>query len=464
MNTLRGSKINLTQVMVLCATTQLLVILDSSILSVATPHIGQELGFTPVSLQLISNAYTAALASSILLMGRCADNFGRRRVLFAGIALFGLASLICGFAPNQALFIGGRILQGMASAAIVGSNLALIIECFEDQGQRLKAIGLWGAAGGMGGALGAFIGGVLVEYTDWRVAMLINVPVVIYLLAYPMRRVGKDGITKSGKIDLQGGVFLTATLTFLLLGIMAFTDGKTATAGLWILGFALAAYGFVLTERRAVQPLLSLSLLRSRGVLGSSLVMFFGGGAMASAFYFLTLQLQLVEGYTPLRTGIAFLPLSIAIFIGGMTGSKIQQIIGPRLTLTLGSFLAAVGLASTAAFLADSHIGIAVFVATVFGFGVALILTSAAASATGSVAQANAGFAAGMISTSQHYGAVIVMASLILFSEQLPIFDLSAGRFNVGILGASVVCLIACATAFIALPRNPLRTPSLSEH
>lgn len=183
---------------------------------------------------IVINAYTVALAGSILLMGRIADTFGRRRVLAAGIASLGIASVICGIAPTSELFVAGRGLQDVASAALLGSNLALIIECFHDRRRRLQAIGLWGAAGGSGGVFGALFGGVVVEYSHWRLALLINAPIAAYLLLIPMRGVGQDQPAKRGATDLAGGLLLAATMVALLVAVMAFTEDRPAPAGWWV--------------------------------------------------------------------------------------------------------------------------------------------------------------------------------------------------------------------------------------
>lgn len=448
-----GRQISLTQVLVVSAVTQLLVILDSSVLSVAMPSIGDELGFTPVSLQLITNAYTVALAGAILLMGRVADTFGRRRVLNAGIALLGIASVICGIAPTQELFVAGRALQGIASAALVGSNLALIIECFHEQRPRLRAIGLWGAAGGAGGALGALIGGIIVEYSDWRLALLINVPITSYLLLVPMRRVGKDQPPLKATADLPGGLLLAATMVTLLLAIMATTDNRPVQAGWWCAAAVIAGFGFGIREKSARAPLLPLSLLLVRGVLTPAFVMLLAGGAMASAFYFITLQLQLAENYTPLQTGIAFLPLSLAIFAGGALGPKLLHRAGARTTLIIGTLTAGVGLTFTAVLFAQGSPFLAIAATPVFGLGVALILTSAASAATSAVAQADAGFASGMISTSQHFGAVIILAALILTSERGTTVVGAPSTFVLGLAGAALACTAACIIA-LTVPRS----------
>lgn len=445
--------ISLNQVIVVSAVTQLLVIMDSSVLSVAIPSIGEELDFTPVSLQLIVNAYTVALAGAILLMGRIADTFGRRRVLTAGIILFGVASVICGLAPVQEVFVAGRVLQGLASAALVGSNLALIIECFTQHRPRLTAIGLWGAAGGAGGALGTFIGGLIVEYSDWRLALLINVPITVYLLFVPMRRIGKDRPPLQTQTDFIGGLLLAGTMVALLLAIMTATAGELIQAASWAAASVITGVGFGVREKNARAPLLSLNLLRVRGVLAPTFVMLLAGGSMASAFYLITLQLQLVETYTPLYTGIAFLPLSFAIFAGGILGPKILHYAGARATLVIGTLATGSGLVCTAVLFGQGHPLLGVGATPVFGVGVAFILTSAASAATSTVSEADAGYASGMISTIQHFGAVIILATLVLTSGKLATLCDSASTFVFGLAGAALACVAACFIA-LAVPRE----------
>ncbi|QIM16310.1 MFS transporter [Leucobacter insecticola] len=383
------------RVLIVCAVSQLLVILDTSVLSVATPQIGSELGFSPVSLQLIANSYTAALAATILLMGRIADRFGRRRILVGGLVLFGFASLVGGLAPTQAVFLIARIFQGFASAGIVASNLALLVECFPEKPARLRAIGIWGAAGGSGGAIGALLGGIAVEHASWRVALLVNVPVVLTLLLGPMRRTGRDHIT--------GG-------------------GATGSAG-----------GFLIPTR----------LFKKRGVLTAAAIMFVGGGAIASAFYFITLHLQLSEGFGPLQTGLMFLPLSLAVLATGGQSTRIQLRLGARRALQLATLLMFFGLGITAALFAASLPLAGAFSSAIFGVGVSLVLSGTASVATGHVDPADAGSVSGMIATSQHFGAVLILAALVWLSTKLSLPLATQGEYLLPLLCAAAVCLIA---------------------
>ncbi|GAA1615929.1 MFS transporter [Leucobacter chromiireducens] len=217
-------------VLAVCAVSQVLIILDTTVLSVATPHIGTELGMTELSLPYISHSYTTALAAALLLSGRLADSLGRRRILAWGLAALGLASLIGALAPTALVLLGARFLQGLAAAAVLGANLALLVECFPEQSHRLRALGIWGAAGGSGGALGALLGGIMVEAASWRLALLINVPVVILLLLWPMRRSGTDRHGGAGAVDVAGGCLLAITLVLAVQGTVALTAGAPLPA------------------------------------------------------------------------------------------------------------------------------------------------------------------------------------------------------------------------------------------
>jgi EmrB/QacA subfamily drug resistance transporter len=414
-DTTRNSHENV--LLALVCTAQLMVVLDVSIVNVALPDIGRSLDYSPTGLQWVVNAYVLTFAGFLLLGGRAADLFGRRRVFLVALGLFSLASLLGGFAQNSAELTAARAAQGFGCAILSPATLTIIMTTFTEGHKRHRALGAWSAVAGAGGALGVILGGVLTSYLSWRWVLFVNVPIGIVAALAARRFLTESRRSDASRdLDVVGALLATSGLAVLVYGIVG-TDvhpwGSGRTIGLLAIGVALLAV-FVLTQARmASEPLMPLSLFRSRFVSGANAVMLLVGVFFFSMWYFLSLFLQNVDGYGPLKTGLLFLPMSAGIIAGAQTSSRIIGRFGPRALLLAGTLLAAVGfgwlgqLSST-----DSYAGGMLVPTLLITFAIGLSFTPLATAATTGVHWTQAGLASGVLNTSRQVGGSIGLAVL----------------------------------------------------
>ncbi|HEX8870488.1 MAG TPA: DHA2 family efflux MFS transporter permease subunit, partial [Lentzea sp.] len=405
-------------VLLACCVGQLLVVLDGTIMNVALPSIESALKFDANSLQWVINAYLIPTAGLLLLAGRMADLFSRRGFFLAGIALFTVASLAGGFAQNATQLIIARAFQGVGVALMSPATLTVLGTTFTEPAQRAKAFGLWGAAGGSGGAIGVLAGGVVTDWLSWRWVLLINVPVGIALFI-----VAAISITPSAKhsgprkLDVLGAISVTIGIAALVFGI---AQGEREGWGspVSLISFAVAVVGiavFLFDQAKvASEPLVPLGVFRNRAIVAANISMFCVGAAMASTFYFLTLLMQFVLGYSPLTTGLSYLPLSVAIFLGaGMVAPQTSKL-GGRFTLISGLVVGVVGLAwlsfvdNKATFVADL-----LGPSLLFGVGVGMVLGTVANLATAALPSSQQGLASGLLTTGQALGGAAGLAVLV---------------------------------------------------
>lgn len=404
-------------VLALVCLAQFMVVLDVSIVNVALPSIRADLHFSATGLQWVVNAYTLSFAGFLLLGGRAADLFGRRRVFLIGLGMFTGASLIGGLAPNANVLLVARILQGLGGAVLSPATLTILTTTFRDGPGRARAMGAWSAVAGAGGAAGALLGGVLTDLLSWRWILFVNVPIGVFALlaARTILSESRDE-TAGGALDAVGALLVTGGLMALVYGIVNTSDhawGSPST--LLTLGLAVVLLGAFLWHegRRATAPLMPLRLFRSRSVSGANLVMFCVAAAIFATWYFQSLYLQQVLGYSPLLTGLAFLPQTLAIIVGAQVSSRLVMRFGPRPLLLVGTLLSAAGLAwlgqltTTSAYLTD------ILVPSVFvTLGVGLAFTPIAFTATAGVARQEAGLASGLVNTTRQVGGSIGLAVL----------------------------------------------------
>ena len=403
-------------VLVAASVVQFLVSLDLSVVNVALPQIDTALGFSTVGLTWVIHAYALTFGGLLLLGGKAADRFGRRQVLVAGLVLFGVASLAGGFAQEPAHLVVARAAQGVGAAALAPAALAVLTETFPSGPERVRAFGVWGAMNAAGGAIGVLMGGVLTEYADWRWVMFINVPMAALALALVARGVmAAPPPAPDGRPDVAGGILVTAGTGLLVFGIVRsdHLGWSAAQTRLTILAALVLLAAFVRVEgRTATQPLLRLGLLRSRAVLGSNLFNLVVGAAMASAFYFMSLHLQVVLGHGAARTGVEFLPFALGVVLGSVLAVKLSRL-GARRLLVFGALLAAVGFAwfgrvdAHSTYLADV---LPPSVLASVGFGISL--ATVVRTATAGVAPAEAGVASGLLNSSRQIGAALGLAAL----------------------------------------------------
>ena len=332
----------------LACVAQFMVLLDVSIVNVALPSIKHSLGFSQVELQWVLNAYTLTFAGFLLLGGRTADLFGRRRVFLLGLTVFTLASLLGGLAQDQAMLISARAVQGVGGAILSPATLTILTTTFREPRARARAMGMWSAVAGAGGATGALLGGILTEELSWRWILFINIPIGI--VTFIVGRAFLQESRAEGErqtLDVLGAVLVTAGLTALVFGVVRTTSvgwGSWQTIVAFGAATALIAWFLVHEGSVAKFPLMRLTLFARRSIWTANLVMFLLSGALFAMWFFVSLYLQEVHGYSPLRTGFAFVPQTVAIMIGAQVSSRVVLRTGPRPLLVLGGLLSAVGL------------------------------------------------------------------------------------------------------------------------
>lgn len=394
---------------------QLMIVLDGTIVNIALPHIQTDLGFTEANLSWVVNAYALALGSLLLLGGRLGDLLGRRKMFVSGVLLFAVASLVGGFAANEAMLIVSRVAQGMGAALASPAALALITTTFPAGKERNRAMGVYAAMSGVGAAVGLILGGALTEH-DWRWTFFINVPIGI-LVAILAPRVLVESEKTEGSFDFIGAITGTAGLVGIVYGLTHAADPKAGWSDPVTLGFlaggVLLLVVFVLYERRNPHALLPIRILadRTRGV--SMFVMLLTGAGMFAMFYFLGLYIQQVLGYGPMKAGLAFLPFSGAMVIGAGLASTMASKVDPRWIAGPGALVAAGGMwgltnldidSSYAGHLLPWIIVLAIGMGTTF---VPLTLTAVAG-----VDDADSGAGSAALNTAQQVGGAIGLAAL----------------------------------------------------
>ena len=402
--------------LVLLCATQFLVVLDVAIVNVALPSIQTSLDFSQADLQWVVSAYTLTFGGLLLLGGRAADLLGRRRVFMAGLALFSLASLACGFAESDSLLIAARAVQGVGAAIISPAALSILVTTFEEGAERNKALGIWGAIAGIGGAAGVLAGGVLTDWLGWEWIFFVNVPVGLLVLALVPRFIDEsraEGATRN--FDVAGAVTVTAGLSLLVYALVN-TDsagwGSGETIGLLGASGALIA-AFVAIEMRAAAPLMPLGIFRLRSLTGANVVGLLLGAAIFSMFFFLSLYMQQVLGYSALRSGFAYLLVAIVIVLAAGASQALVTRLGVRTVLATGMVLLTLGLLwftqidVSGSYAVDLVPG---FLLTGVGLGFSFVPVSIAA--LQGVQAHEAGVASGLINTSQQIGGALGIAVL----------------------------------------------------
>lgn len=396
------------------ATGQLTVVLDVSIVNVALPSMKDSLGFSWANLEWVVNAYTLAFGGLLLLGGRACDLFGQRRVFLWGVSLLSVASLLGGFATTQAWLITARAVQGVCGAMIAPAALALIATMFAEGKERNRAMGVYAAMSGAGGAIGNLLGGVFTDALSWRWVLFVNVPIAV-ALAVLAPRVLDESRTHKAPLDLPGALSATAGATLLVYGLVHATShdwGDTLTVGPIVVGLALLAV-FVVIEARSAHALMPLRIFDNRNRSGSYTIMFAIGAVLFAMFYFLTLFMQQVAGYSPLRTGLAFLPFAVVVMVlAGVAGQLVGRI-GPKPLLMAGTLLAAGALFWFSRLDADgSYAGQLLGPLLLIGAGVAICFVPLTLAAINGVHDHEAGISSAVLNTGQQIGGSLGLAVL----------------------------------------------------
>lgn len=412
----KGKQTNHWLILVLVALAQFMVVLDVSIVNVALPSIQHAFHMTATSLQWIVTAYTLFFGGFLLLGGRAADLYGRRKVFLSGLVLFTLASLACGVSQSGGMIIFFRALQGLAGAFMSPAALSIVLVTYKEGHERNVALSVWGAVAAGGAAFGVLLGGILTQYADWRWNFFVNVPVGIIVLTTALKLLPKhESEAEHNNLDLPGAILATGGLMTLVYALVkAPTLGWTDTTTLVYFAIAIAAIvGFIFNESKTKYPLMPLHLFKIRNLVGADTLMLFMTAGMFSVFFFTTLYLQEVLGFTPIKTGVSFLIMPIVIAITATNVPKVVQKIGYRPILIVAPLVVAAGLFWLSFIPVDGTFWRNVAPGLVLmALGMGATFVSVTIAATSGVRPDESGVASGLLNTSQQVGGAIGLAVL----------------------------------------------------
>ncbi len=402
--------------LVLLCFAQFIVVLDASIVNVALPTIGEGLHFSQQNLPWVVNAYVLTFGGFLLLGGRMADLLGRRRVFIAGLILVAVASLAAGFSSTEGQLIAARAAQGLGAAIISPAALSIVTTIFREGSERNKALGVWGAVAGSGGAAGVLLGGILTDGLGWEWVLWVNVPVaIIAALLSPRLLPESRSESATRHFDAAGAVTVTAGLSLLVYALVDAVDagwGSTQTIGLLALAAVLIGV-FVLIELRSEAPLIPFRIFQNRTLTGANVVGILIGASLFSAFFFISLYMQQVLGYSAIHAGLSYLPLAVSIMVSAAIGSQLVTRFGFKPVLAAGMVFISAGLlwfsqvSVGGGFLTDI-LGPSLLMAIGLGLG---FVTSTIAAVSG-VREQESGLASGLINTSQQIGGALGLAVL----------------------------------------------------
>lgn len=456
-------------ILALLALAQFMVVLDVAIVNVALPSINRDLQFAAGSLQWVVTAYTLTFGGFLLLGGRASDLYGRRRLFIWSVTAFGLASLACGLAQSDTMLIVTRAIQGLAGAIMSPAALSIVISEFDEGRERNIAFGVWAAVAAGGAAAGVLLGGILTQYLDWRWNFFVNVPVGLIVVLAAMKllphHIGEE--KKKSELDLPGAVSATAGLVSVVYGLSKAPNDGWASWGVWgfiIAGIALLIY-FVWNESRAKHPLMPLDIFRIRNLAGANFAFLIIACTMFSMFFFLTLYVQNVLHYSPIKTGVSFLPVTFIVAIMSGIISNLVGKIGYKPPMNLGPVFIATGL------LVMEHLmkvggnywhnvfpGLAIF-----AMGMGFTFVSGTLAATSGVPKHYSGLASGILNTSQQVGGAIGLAILSAVAFSTSRAEITAGGpanyaqvhgFQAGIMVGVGLALAAVVVVFFVVKNH----------
>ena len=453
----------------LLAGTQFVLVLDASIINVALPSIGRDLGVAPDDLSWVVNAYILLFGGFLLLGGRIADFVGRRRIFIAGIVLFGAASLAGALATSSLWLVLARGAQGLGAALVSPAALAMLMTLFAEGAERNRALGVWAALGGTGGAAGSILGGVLTEGLGWEAVLLVNVPVAIVAAAFAAAVLPESrGASAARRFDLAGAVTVTAGLSVLVYALVDANDAgwqSAQTIGLAVGAAALLAL-FVAIEARSDDPLVPLRVFSNAALRGSNIITVLNTGALFPMFFFLTLYTQDVLGYSAIEAGLAQLPLAATIATSATLAPRVIAHTGYRTALAGGLLLLATGLLVFASLPPDgSFAGHLLLPSLIVGLGEGVVWVASMVGATSGSDEADAGLASGLVNTAQQLGGALGVAALVAVATAETSGAGPQGLtdgFTAGFTVGAAVAAAGAALALALLPRRPQRRPSLA--
>jgi EmrB/QacA subfamily drug resistance transporter len=420
--------------LILLCSAQFVVVLDASIVNVALPTIGRALDFSQENLPWVVNAYVLTFGGFLLLGGRTADLLGRRRVFMAGLLLVAVASLAAGFAATEGQLIAARAAQGLGAAIISPAALSIVTTTFSDGAERNKALGVWGAVAGSGGAAGVLLGGILTDGLGWEWVLWVNVPVSLIAFALSPGLIAESRAEHETRVfDVAGAVTVTAALSVLVYALVDANSagwGSTQTLGLIALSVVLMA-SFVAIELRAAKPLVPFSIFRIRTLTGANVVGLLVGASLFSMFFFISLYMQQVLGYSAIHAGLSYLPLALVIMASAGVASQLVTKVGYKPVLAAGLLFIVAGLAwfsrvSVGGGFTTDILGPSLLAAAGLGFS---FVTTTIAAVSG-VEENEAGLASGLINTSQQIGGALGLAVLSTVATSRTEDVLSSGASN----------------------------------
>jgi EmrB/QacA subfamily drug resistance transporter len=457
----------------LLCTVQFMVVLDIAIVNVALPSIQTDLGFSPENLQWVISAYALLFGGFLLLGGRAADLLGRRRVFLAGIVVFTAASLASGLAWSEGALIGSRALQGLGAAIISPAALSILTTTFAEGSERNAALGAWGAVGAFGAVAGVLLGGVLTELLSWEWIFFVNIPVGVAAFAVTPLLLQESRDTTARSFDIPGAALVTGGLVMLVYAITQAPDygwGSVETIGF----FAAAAVmltAFIIWEARTRDPLMPLSIFRLRTLVGANVAGVILGTVLFSMFLMLTLYMQQVLGYSPLRTGVAYLAVAGTAILWSAVAAQLVNRVGVKPVLVTGMVFLTAGLVYfTQISVGGSYLGdlLPGFLVIAVGMGFSFVPISIAGLA--GVRPSEAGLASGLLNTSQQVGGALGIAALSAVATTTTANELASGTaapfamtdgFQAAFIGGAGIALIGVLVALLVVRRRDIGTDAI---
>ena len=442
-------------ILAIACVANLMVIIDTSIVNVALPAMKAALGLSTADQQWVVDAYLITFGGFLLLAARAGDLFGRKSVFQAGLVVFTAASLAGGLAQGPGLLIGARVIQGVGAAALASSSLSLITASHPEGPARTRALSLWAAAGSSAGALGVTLGGLLTTELSWRYVLFINVPIGIALLAAAAASLVPSPSRRDwARLDLPGALTVTAGAGSLVYGVSQATNkgwgSAPVIAALTAAAVLLAAFGMI--EARSAAPLVPLGIFRQRRLTVGNAVMTCLGAVMTSGFFFLSLYLQQVIGYSALRTGMAIVPITVLLAAGPLAAKRLLPRFGPRSLLLAGGILTTAGLAGMSQ-LPDypGYLAHNLGPILVIGAGIGLMLLPLVASATAGLEPRYAGLASGLFNTARQLGGAVGLAVLVTIAATATRHSHLASPAAATVHGYRIALLAAAAVSLAAV-------------
>jgi EmrB/QacA subfamily drug resistance transporter len=427
--------------------------LDGTVVNVALPDIGRDLGASTSALQWVLNGYLLTLASLILLGGSLGDRYGRRRVFVLGVVVFTAASLLCAIAPSSGFLVAARLLQGIGGALLTPGSLAMIEASFRPA-DRARAIGAWSGLGGVATAIGPLLGGYLVQAVSWRAIFLINLPLGLLVAAMATRHVPETrDPAASGRLDFRGatlvGLGLAGTTYALIEGPEKGMAGAVALAGV---GGVLALVAFLLAEHASPNPMMPLGMFSSRQFSAANLVTFVVYAALGGVFFLLVAFLQISLGYSPIAAGAASLPVTLLMLLFSARAGALAQRIGARIPLTVGPLVIAAGLLlMTRIEPGDSYVSSVLPAVIVFGLGLTLVVAPVTATVLAAADARHSGIASGINNAVSRVGGLLAVAVLPLVAGLTGDAFYSPAAMTDGFHMAMLVCAgLAAAGGLLA--------------